>query len=115
MSDDKGWTEHAEAHYNGEATVQQLFNALYTDLRMLQDGEWGPDYDSVEASIGTLAELAKRCGIAEMVDPRDDGGDWTEEEVLGICQELQLELELELEVGKEEIGPHDWRSGHEPE
>jgi len=62
---DEGWKEHAEAHYAGEATMQELFSSLYTDLRMMQDDEWEPDFDSVEASIMTLAQLAKRCGITK--------------------------------------------------
>lgn len=53
-------------------TKQQMFNALYTDLRMLQDGEWVPDEDSVGQSLEVLGELATLCGITEMVDPRDD-------------------------------------------
>ena len=55
---------------NEKLTKQELFNCLYTDFLMLADGEWQPDWDSIEASIDVLLELAKDAEITP-IDTRE--------------------------------------------
>ena len=50
--------------------LQQRFDKLYTDLLMLQDGSWEPDFQSVDASLDTLADIADYFGIY-MADTRE--------------------------------------------
>jgi hypothetical protein len=52
--------------------IQSRFNDLYTDLRMLQDGEWMPDHHSVQDSIDNLESLAVEVGASQPVDLRDE-------------------------------------------
>jgi hypothetical protein len=53
-----------------EDKLQEAFSALYTDLLMLQDGDWEPDFQSVDASLDILANIADYFDIP-MVDNRD--------------------------------------------
>lgn len=55
---------------NSEVLIEKL-NALYTDFLMLQDAEWIPDYDSVDASIDTLRDIHKSLLEAKLL-PEDN-------------------------------------------
>jgi len=54
--------------------VQQLLNHLYTDLNLLRDGDWEPDYHSTQDSIDNLEEVASELGLnCEMLEFNPNG------------------------------------------
>jgi hypothetical protein len=46
--------------YLQELTSQEIKNSLITDMHMLYDGSWVPDWDSIESHIDLIKELHQR-------------------------------------------------------
>lgn len=44
-------------------TLADRLRALYEDLKLLQSGEWIPDYSSCEASLDNIEYIAKQLKI----------------------------------------------------
>ena len=46
---------------NKNTPTQELFDCIRTDMGLLRSGDWAPDDDSIDATLGVLAEIEKRC------------------------------------------------------
>ncbi len=47
--------------YIDEMTVDELAECLLKDMQMLEDDEWVPDQDSIEAHCDLIEELQRRA------------------------------------------------------
>ena len=56
--------------------VQRNLNYLFTDLSMLMDGDWMPDWDSVSSSLDSIQRIAAQLDIElmDLREERDNGG-----------------------------------------
>lgn len=43
-----------------DMSLEDLFDNLFTDFELLQDGSWVPDDDSIAASVDVLTEIKRR-------------------------------------------------------
>lgn len=76
-------------------------NSIYTDLRMLEDGSWIPDYISINATLENVEKIAVALDI-KLEDTREITPNYKKgyEEVMcyfdSISEEEQLKLLEEL-------------------
>lgn len=57
--------------YLQELTSQEIKNSLITDMHMLYDGSWVPDWDSIESHIDLIKELHQRTATQDTDMPTE--------------------------------------------
>ena len=64
MSDKYTWgyrmKEENKNTYLQDMTSQEIQNSLISDMHMLREGSWIPDWDSIENHIDLIKELYQR-------------------------------------------------------
>ena len=55
-----------------DAQVHRKLCCLFTDMKMLMDGDWEPDTDSVKASIDNLNDIQQLLNLPELEDTREE-------------------------------------------
>jgi len=57
--------------FSNEIDLPMALNCVYTDFLMLRDGDWDPDEDTINASIGMIERIAEILDIG-LEDTRED-------------------------------------------